>query len=436
MDWTKDKISRRRFLQLAGGAALGAAGAYALFPALRARFGAADGALPLGEGEALHLRQLVAADNARSRVVQWHSEAAREDAVLEYRVKGEAELRAVAAHSRGFADGGWATQIHTAQLTNLQPGTAYEYRVGYEKRRSAWHPLVTDGGGAFKALLFPDSQSSDYSDWKRIAQAARKAHPDAAFFANLGDLVDNGEDPSQWRAWFGALAGIVDAIPLAPVLGNHETYDLNWKVRLPRAYLQLFETPPNGSDALRNQYYSFDYGDVHFCVLNTQLEEMLPLQPELLQAQLAWFEQDMASCAKPWKIALLHKDVLTYRIRGREGRVAGISEIGRTFMPLFDRWGVDAVLTAHLHTYRRRARLRDFRPDARGPLYILTGVAGNVRYPNLWLDHPFDEKVAPQPETNNYMTLEASAQALRFASYLPSGEEIDRVELTKPLAAN
>ena len=105
-------------------------------------------------------------------------------------------------------------------------------------------------------------------------------------------------------------------------------------------------------------------------------------------------------------------------------------------MPLFDRWGVDAVLTAHLHTYRRRARLRDFRPDARGPLYILTGVAGNVRYPNLWLDHPFDEKVAPQPETNNYMTLEASAQALRFASYLPSGEEIDRVELTKPLAAN
>lgn len=429
MDWLKEKLSRRAFLKLVGGATLGAAGLYALAPLLR------SGHAPLGADEALRLRQLVAGDNARARVVQWHSQAAREDAVLEYRVRGAQAARAVTARSAPFVDGGVAVQVHTALLTQLQPGTDYQYRVGYGERRGAWHPLRTDGGGAFKALLFPDSQSSDYSDWKQLAQAAYKAHPDAAFFANLGDLVDNGEDASQWRAWFDALEGMREAIPLAPVLGNHETYDLNWKVRMPQAYLQLFELPENGSTAYRNQYYSFEYGDVHFSVLNTQLEEMLPLQSGLRSAQLEWFEQDMARCAKPWKVVLMHKDVLTYEIRGRAGRTAGVSEIGRMFMPLFDRYEVDVVLTAHLHTYRRRARLRDFQPDARGPLYVLTGVAGNVRYPNFWIDHPFDEKIAPQPETDNYLTMEASADALRLVCYLPSGAEIDRVELTKGASA-
>lgn len=53
-------------------------------------------------------------------------------------------------------------------------------------------------------------------------------------------------------------------------------------------------------------------------------------------------------------------------------------------MPIFDKYDVDAVLTAHLHTYRRRALIRDFAQNEQGTLYILTGVAGNVRYPSLW----------------------------------------------------
>ena len=49
------------------------------------------------------------------------------------------------------------------------------------------------------------------------------------------------------------------------------------------------------------------------------------------------------------------------------------------------------------------ALLRDFAPNEQGTLYILTGVAGNVRYPNLWHENPLDEYVPPQPETRPHM---------------------------------
>lgn len=100
-------------------------------------------------------------------------------------------------------------------------------------------------------------------------------------------------------------------------------------------------------------------------------------------------------------------------------------------MPLFDEYKVDVVLTAHLHTYRNRGHIQNFQRNANGPLYIITGVAGNVRYPGLWKQHALDETVAPQPETDNYMTLEASENELQFKSFLPSGELLDNAAVQK-----
>ena len=100
-------------------------------------------------------------------------------------------------------------------------------------------------------------------------------------------------------------------------------------------------------------------------------------------------------------------------------------------MLLFDKYNVDAVLSAHLHTYRNRGRIYNFDRADRGPLYILTGVAGDVRYPSLWKRHALDAAIAPQPETNNYMVMEASSDKLVFSCYLPDGTKIDEAEVKK-----
>ena len=127
----------------------------------------------------------------------------------------------------------------------------------------------------------------------------------------------------------------------------------------------------------------------------------------------------------------MHKDVLQYRINGRSDRREGFSEVGEIFMPEFESLGVDAVFTGHLHTYRNRGRLKNFGNDEAGALYILCGLSGNVRYSGLWIDHALDKVVAPQPETDNFLTLEGDENFLTVKCFLPDGEQLDEVTLKK-----
>ena len=386
--------------------------------------------------DAFNLRQVITADSSVSRTVMWQSDAEEKDAFVEYRAAKDenAAIQTQKEHINDkFTDNGKTTYVHTVILQNLQPGTEYEYRLGHENRRSQWYRLNTaQVHNNYKALIFPDSQSAKYKVWEDVAMPAWQRNRDARFFITMGDLVDNGEHAYQWNEWFTRIGPMSTRIPAAPVLGNHETYTMDWKVRVPQAYLHYFQLPEGAPEAYKNQFYSFDYGDVHYVVLNTQMREMKDFYPNLLQDQLAWFKADMEKSKKKWNVVLMHKDVLRYGFLTRKTpREEGFSEEGKVLMPLFDKYKVDVVLTAHLHTYRNRGHIYDFKRDTKGPLYILTGVAGDVRYPNLWKRHSLDVAIAPQPETNNYMVLEASADRLRFSCYLPDGTKIDEAEVKK-----
>lgn len=382
--------------------------------------------------DASNIRQVITADSTTSRTFMWQSDYAEENPVVEYRQAGDDDsLMQLPASSDAFSDDGVTTYIHTAAVSDLKPGTAYEYRVGAGDKRSDWQSFHTAQGHDFKALIFPDSQSSDYSVWAATAQPAWQRNQDAQFFINMGDLVDNGQDHYQWNAWFDVVGDMIARIPVVPLLGNHETYDKDWKVRMPEAYLHFFALPRIDREKYQNQFYSFDYGDVHFVVLNTQSQELADFEPSLDEDEVAWFKEDMAKTTKKWKIVLMHKDPLQYGFANRpQPREEGFSPEGRLWMPLFDQYSVDAVLSAHLHTYRDRGHIRNFQRDESGPLYLITGVAGNVQYPGLWKQHSLDEYVAPQPETDNYMTLEATDDSLTFRSFLPDGQLLEEKSIS------
>ena len=194
--------------------------------------------------DASNIRQVITADSTTSRTFMWQSDYAEDKPVVEYRKAGDdTTLMQLPASSDAFSDDGVTTYIHTATVTGLEPGTAYEYRVGAGDKRSSWQTFHTAQGNDFKALIFPDSQSSDYSVWAATAQPAWQRNQDAQFFINMGDLVDNGQDHYQWNAWFDVVNDMIARIPVVPLLGNHETYNKDWKVRMPEAYLHLFALP-------------------------------------------------------------------------------------------------------------------------------------------------------------------------------------------------
>lgn len=388
----------------------------------------------LDEVEARNIRQVMTADPAHSRVIMWQSDYAVKEPVLEYRMEGKENGETVPVQAEKFTDGGKNTWIYRARISGLEPGQTYGYRIRDGKKATAWMSLKAFAGNTFKALVFPDSQSADYSAWKATAQPAWQRNQDAQFFVNMGDQVDNGQDASQWNAWFDVVEPMAEKIPMATTVGNHETYDLNWKVRRPEAYMKLFNLPQNGYAQYPNRFYSFTVGDVHFVVLDTVFSEMKDLEPNLEQDEIQWFRKDMEQNRQKWNIVVMHKDPLRYAFNpatGRTGRDEGIEQEGKVWMPLFDEYGIDLVLSAHLHTYRNRGHIRDFRHNPDGPLYILTGVAGDVRYPGLWKQHPLDEYVAPQPETDNYLVMTKTDDELQLQAFLPDGTLLDTATIEK-----
>lgn len=396
------------------------------------------------------VRQIVAEDNATCRTIMWQSQV-RQDYSVEYRLKCignngvEHDTVKKASDKVGTVFTKAATECsfkeaktdylqYQVQLQGLQPNSIYEYRIVTAKSKGTWHSIKTDNDKGFTALIFPDSQSSDYSGWQQLARAAQQRHKDSELYINMGDLVDNGQDGSQWRAWLGSVEPFSADTAFAPVIGNHEAYSLDWQMTPPKAYINLFAVPENGLPEYKRQFYSFDYGPVHFTVLDTNFHEAQGWQPQLLTDELRWLEQDLANSKARWKIVLQHRDIFMYAFSkesGRPERATFFLDFSRQLMPLYEKYKVDVVLSAHLHTYRRRMPLRNFAPAEDGITYILTGVAGNVRYPKLWGDFAWDAARAPQLETANYMTLEVSQEKLLFRAFLPDGKRFDEIEIKK-----
>ena len=393
---------------------------------------------PLLASESRYIRQIVAQDNSISRTIMWQSDNSEADAVIEYRLEGAEKSQTIGATDKAFTDDGSTTYIHEATLTGLTPNTKYEYRVGYgTDRRSDWYRLETAGASVYDVLIYPDSQSGDYSQWEEIVKNSALRNPRTALYISMGDLVDNGEHAYQWRTWLNSIKPLSANVPLATTLGNHEMYTLDWKMREPYAYLNYFAVPPNGNETFNRRYYSYDFGDVHYVVLDTMLYESNhednhdTHHPDLYDVQVQWLRQDLMANTKKWTVVLMHRDPFQYAFdRPGANRAIGFDDEGVLFMPIFDEFNVDLVLSAHLHSYRNRGHVRHFDRDPSGPLYILTGIAGDTGRPK-WKEHPLDVYVAPDRDKNNYMTMTVTPNKLIVKAFLPDGTQLDESVIEK-----
>lgn len=375
-------------------------------------------------GKIMHV---VTADMKHERSISWKTANFGEPGSIEVRPKESEKSITVGAKVVELPayNGGKPFGLYTTHVTNLKAGTDYEYRISVGKRQSAWMEFKTEPEiTAFKTLIFGDSQSSNYKFWGKTAESAWEKNKDGAFFILMGDIVDNGQDEWQWKAWFDEGSKLLEAMPIAPVMGNHEAYSLNWKMAKPDYYLSFFSLPRNGPLGLEGYAYSYDYGDVHFVVLNTQLNELQDWYPDLLAEQQKWLTTDLAQTQKKWKVVLMHRGVWSRPFDGP------LDDIGEAFVPVFDKYQVDLVFTAHVHSYARTAALKNGRPDSAGTVYITTGRSGE----KVWDKSPrkpMDEFYYNPLDMPNYLVLEASYDALKVAAFTQTGELFDQTEIKK-----
>ena len=351
-------------------------------------------------------------------LVQYGEAAARPAAV--------GAFRTVPAQAAVLATNLGEVKQFTATLRQLRPGVRYTYRVGDGVTWSAWRSFRTAPyqSSKVKFLVFGDSQSVTYQLWGNTLKKALQANPDAAFMVNMGDLVDVGQDYGQWKGWLEAGQGVIDSIPVVPVVGNHETYTPNRTYSRPQLFTSQLSLPRNGPAELRGQVYSLEYGDVHVAVLDSQMGEERAFVPYSLFLQQEWLKKDLAHSRKPWNIVLTHRPFYGNR-KAKDSAI-----LRNAFVPILQEAKVDVVFTAHEHVYARSVPLDGNGNGFPGTVHVATGRSGTKTYPDpaqqVWNEsfyNPLDEP--------NYLTVEVGRNVLLVKAFKASGVLLDMWSLHK-----
>ena len=159
-------------------------------------------------------------------------------------------------------------------------------------------------------------------------------------------------------------------------IGNHEDQPSEDN----SAYLNHF--------GLSQQYYSFDYQDVHVITMNSEQNY------DVGSSQYNFVKKDLESASNNpnihWIIVTFHQPA--YSSPNSCSSCKAATSIRDTYHPMFDQYGVDLVLEGHVHNYQRSYPLtfnkndpskplvtntdKNKYVDPKGPIFIIVGTGG------------------------------------------------------------
>lgn len=167
--------------------------------------------------------------------------------------------------------------VQEAQLTGLDPGTSYYYRVRHGEGSTdiqAFRSAKAGAETAFRFVVLSDTQhdGSNPDKWGQIAAEGVITYARDSWDEDLqnaidlvlvpGDLVENGWEQDQWRDEFiGPAQELMAAVPFYPAIGNHEANS--------SLYFDTFHLPLNGTADHPEHWWYLDYVNARFIGLNS-----------------------------------------------------------------------------------------------------------------------------------------------------------------------
>ena len=253
------------------------------------------------------------------------------------------------------------TTNHEVIVGGLLPDSQYYYAIGSETETFA-------AGSGYFFITNPQTAKptriwvlGDAGTWSNPQRAVRDAY--YAFSTNrhtdlwlmLGDnAYGEGTDAQYQGALFNIYAEMLRKSVLWLALGNHDTYSTGVVEQFP--YLEIFTLPTageaGGAPSGTEKYYSFDYGNLHFVVLDSMSSSRATNGP-----MCAWLEQDLAANTSEWTVALWHHPPYTKGSHDSDDEHELI-QMRQSVVPILESHGVDLVLCGHSHSYERSCLLR------------------------------------------------------------------------------
>jgi hypothetical protein len=223
-----------------------------------------------------------------------------------------------------------STFIHKIKLTGLLPNTLHYYKAAQGSSVSAIFTFTTavNPGTPFRMAWMADCRTGTLIHDQISGLIATY---DPKFSCYGGDYCSDASYTSWKNEFFRTSElNLISHVPFFAAIGNHETWGTNTK-----AFTRSPDSPSNTQD-----YYSFDYGDVHFLCLNNQVSD----GPG--SAQYNFAQSDLASTSKTWKIVFFHNPAYCSGGHGEDADMKAMSQ--NIFVPK----DVDLVLAGHSHFYQ------------------------------------------------------------------------------------
>jgi len=257
-----------------------------------------------------------------------------------------------------------ARRDHEIVLTGLAPDTTYYYSVG-----TTTAVLVGDDlEHFFRTAPLPGTRRpiriwvvGDTGTPNAESAAVRDAFvrfnggSDVDLWLMLGDnAYDYGTQDEYEGALFNRYPRLLRRSVLWPTLGNHDVESASAS-NDSGVYYDIFTLPSaaeaGGMSSGTEAYYSFDYGNIHFVVLNSEDSSRLPAGP-----MLTWLEADLVSTDQQWIIAYWHSPPYSKGSHDSDnlgGSDPELVEMREAALPILESRGVDLVLNGHSHVYER-----------------------------------------------------------------------------------
>tara|TARA_B100001750_G_scaffold207080_1_gene185168 strand:+ start:1661 stop:3154 length:1494 start_codon:yes stop_codon:yes gene_type:complete len=246
-------------------------------------------------------------------------------------------------------------RIHEVHVCGLEPSTTYYYKVGGPGAWSETFDVATAPVlGSTEPWTFAasgDSRNNTAGVWQLAQRQILEAGADLHVFS--GDAVNLSALQTEWDAFFEAREGdfqVQDALARIPFMvsnGNHDNLRVN--------YLAQFAMPQDiseGEGGQGEEWYSFDYANAHFVVLNDTVEDDATIsgpEADWLRADLAAVDRDVT----PWVFAVHHRNLYTCMSSHSPS-----GQLRTAWQPIYDEFAVDVVFQGHNHVYERSRPIR------------------------------------------------------------------------------
>jgi acid phosphatase type 7 len=289
-----------------------------------------------------------------------------------------------------------ALRVEKSTLTGLKPNSRYEYDAADQHGSFKTPPI---GAEPYNFIVYGDTRSRHDVHRRVMTELLKHGIPD--FVLQTGDMVVDGEDSSLWPVFFDIEKDLLRQTVFFPSLGNHE--------RNTDYFANLFLKD--------NSYYSFNWGNGHFAVINSDIANAAIGQrakDAYWAAQTQWLEDDLQRNQKAqYRFVIAHHPPFT-AVASRQGQNPHMTAL----TPMFEKYRVTAALFGHDHNYQHYLK--------NGIHYVVTGGGGAPLYD---VDKPAPGITQKVVSIENFVKVNADSTGLHVEAIAIDGATIDKFDI-------